>query len=84
MHKSMHKIYFMQNLNFCIYYAIINKTKRKGIFMLRRFKKEDKNEYFELATLFYNSDAVLHPVPHSHLENTTKIFHTRVHAVAFG
>lgn len=38
--------------------------------MLRRFKKEDKNEYFELATLFYNSDAVLHPVPYSHLENT--------------
>ena len=38
--------------------------------MLKRFTKEDKNEYFELAELFYHSDAVLHPVPYSHLEAT--------------
>lgn len=38
--------------------------------LLKKFTKEDKNEYFELAELFYHSDAVLHPVPHSHLENT--------------
>ena len=39
-------------------------------FMLKRFTKYDKNEYFELTKLFYQSDAVLHPVPHSHLEST--------------
>ena len=38
--------------------------------MLKRFTKEDKNEYFELAESFYHSDAVLHPVPYSHLEAT--------------
>lgn len=38
--------------------------------MLKRFNKNDKNEYFELAKLFYSSDAVLHPVPKEHLERT--------------
>lgn len=38
--------------------------------MLKRFTIEDKDEYFELAELFYHSDAVLHPVPYSHLEAT--------------
>lgn len=38
--------------------------------MLKRFTQQDRNEYYELAELFYHSDAVLHPVPYSHLENT--------------
>ncbi len=38
--------------------------------MIRRIEPKDKEVYFELAREFYNSDAVLSPVPDSHFENT--------------
>ena len=40
--------------------------------MLKRFTKLDKEEYLELANLFYHSDAVLHPVDKNNLEVTFK------------
>ena len=35
---------------------------------VRRIKATDKNEYIKLVTEFYNSDAVLAPVPESHID----------------
>ena len=36
----------------------------------RKLKAEDKAIYFALASAFYQSDAVLHPVPVKNIENT--------------
>lgn len=38
--------------------------------MIRKIKSEDKNEYLKMAENFYNSPAVLSPVPKSHFEST--------------
>lgn len=38
--------------------------------MIRKFKKEDRECYINMASEFYNSDAVLHPVPRTHFERT--------------
>lgn len=38
--------------------------------MIRRVTKEDKRIYLELATEFYQSDGVLHPIPASYMEAT--------------
>lgn len=37
---------------------------------MRTITQEDRELYLELATEFYHSDAVLHPVPDSYLEAT--------------
>ncbi|MBR7111807.1 MAG: GNAT family N-acetyltransferase [Clostridia bacterium] len=39
----------------------------------RRLKKEDVAAYIEMASVFYDSPAVLHSIPRSHLEHTAKI-----------
>ncbi len=38
--------------------------------MIKKIEQCDKEIYFELAEEFYNSDAVLSPIPKSHFENT--------------
>ena len=35
--------------------------------MIRRITKQDKEQYLALATAFYRSEAVLHPVPNAHI-----------------
>lgn len=34
--------------------------------MIRKMKPEDKDIFFSMTEMFYNSDAVLHPVPQIH------------------
>lgn len=34
--------------------------------MIRKMKNEDAEFFFNMATLFYSSDAVMHPVPQKH------------------
>lgn len=38
--------------------------------MIRKLTKDDKELYMYFTELFYNSDAVLHPVPEKNRENT--------------
>jgi len=38
--------------------------------MIRRLRREDRESYLKLARAFYQSEAVLHPVPERHLERT--------------
>ena len=38
--------------------------------MIRKIQASDKQEYLKMATDFYNSDAVIAPVPAENLENT--------------
>ena len=38
--------------------------------MIRKLRREDRESYLELARAFYQSEAVLHPVPELHLERT--------------
>lgn len=38
--------------------------------MIRRLTEEDREIYIEMADEFYHSDAVLHPIPRSYIENT--------------
>jgi len=38
--------------------------------MIRKIKENDKAKYIKMAEDFYNSPAVLYPVPCSHFENT--------------
>lgn len=38
--------------------------------IIRKLEARDKEIYFSLASAFYSSDAVLHPVPIKNIENT--------------
>lgn len=38
--------------------------------MIRKITENDKAKYMEYVNIFYNSDAVLHPVPKENFENT--------------
>ena len=38
--------------------------------MIRTITQQDYEEYMTMATEFYNSDAVLHSIPKSHIEKT--------------
>lgn len=38
--------------------------------IIRKLEARDKEAYFSLASAFYSSDAVLHPVPIENIENT--------------
>jgi len=38
--------------------------------MIRKIRKEDKNDYIEMAKSFYMSDAVDHNIPEKHIEDT--------------
>lgn len=38
--------------------------------MIREITKNDKELYFKLAKTFYNSEAVMHPVPDTYIEAT--------------
>lgn len=40
--------------------------------MIRRLTAEDREVYIEMAEEFYDSDAVLHPIPRSYLERTVE------------
>ncbi len=42
------------------------------IVMIRPITKDDFIDYMAMATEFYHSDAVLHPIPESHIEQTFK------------
>ena len=39
--------------------------------MIRKIKYSDKEEYIKMATDFYNSDAVLSPVPKENFEKSS-------------
>ncbi|MBR3988169.1 MAG: GNAT family N-acetyltransferase [Clostridia bacterium] len=52
--------------------------------MIRKTEHKDKAEYIEMAKNFYNSPAVLSPIPDSHFENTFEEFIKRnTYAEAF-
>lgn len=38
--------------------------------MIRKITKQDQHDYITLATEFYNSSAVLHPIPIKHIKGT--------------
>ena len=40
--------------------------------MIRKFNRNDKQIYIEMAHEFYHSDAVLHPVPDEHFGKTVE------------
>ena len=44
--------------------------------MIRPITSNDYQEYLSMATEFYNSDAVLHPIPESYIEKTFYEFTT--------
>lgn len=41
--------------------------------MIRKIEKRDKESFLSMAEAFYRSDAVLHPIPSSHMRKTFKI-----------
>ena len=52
--------------------------------MIKRITHKDKDIYFELANEFYNSDAVIKPVPQHYFENTfQEMMRSNVYAEGF-
>lgn len=52
--------------------------------MIRKIKLTDKAKYIKMANDFYNSPAVLSPIPNSHFENTFEEFiNSNTYAEAF-
>lgn len=52
--------------------------------MIRSLTEKDRNLYLELVAEFYNSDAVLHSIPKSHIEATfEELLRSNVYTEAF-
>lgn len=52
--------------------------------MIRKITEADKSEYAEMVTEFYNSDAVIKPIPRSFIESTfEELMKSDVYAEAF-
>jgi len=58
----------LHKLGFC--YRIAVKILKEALKMFRVIKEDDKKVLFEMLDEFYNSAAVLHPIPKSNYENT--------------
>lgn len=41
--------------------------------IIRKYKKEDGRQFVEMCGEFYNSEAVLHPIPAENIERTAKL-----------